>query len=95
MRSDITPGKTSDYRGFDSDKVRKMMEARNVVPVIPMRKSRRLRVVVDRALYRLRNLLRRMPPPPHSFVLHLGQKPTSERTTFQGADQQAYVNALS
>ena len=35
------------------------MEARNVVPVIPMRKSRRLRVVVDRALYRLRNLVER------------------------------------
>lgn len=79
MRSDITPGQTSDYRGFDlvmddnlpapakliadrgydSDKVRKTMEARNVVPVIPMRKSRRSRVVVDRALYRLRNLVER------------------------------------
>lgn len=35
------------------------MEARNVVPVIPMRKSRRLHVVVDRALYRLRNLVER------------------------------------
>ena len=78
-RSDITPGQTSDYRGFDlvmddnlrapavliadrgydSDKVRKTMEARNVVPVIPMRRSRRLRVVVDRALYRLRNLVER------------------------------------
>ena len=79
MRADITPGQTSDYRGFDlvmdddlpapavliadrgydSDKVRKTMEARNVVPVIPMRKSRRLRVAVDRALYRLRNLVER------------------------------------
>lgn len=79
MRSDITPGQTSDYRGFDlvmddslpapavlladrgydSDKVRKTMEARNVVPVIPMRKSRKFRVVVDRALYRLRNLVER------------------------------------
>lgn len=73
MRSDITPGETSDYRGFDlvmddnlpepcvlladrgydSDNVRKTMEARNVVPVIPMRKSRKLRVAVDRTLYRL------------------------------------------
>ena len=69
MRSDITPGQTSDYlgfdlvmddnlpepcvlladRGYDSDKVRKTMEARNVVPVIPMRKTRKLRVAVDRA----------------------------------------------
>ena len=46
-------------RGYDSDKVRKTMKARNVVPVIPMRKSHRLRVVVDRALYRLHNLVER------------------------------------
>ena len=79
MRSDITPGQTSDYlgfelvmddnlpepcvlladRGYDSDKVRKTMEARNVVPVIPMRKSRKLRVAVDRTLYRLRNFVER------------------------------------
>lgn len=77
MRSDITPGQTSDYLGFDlvmdgnlpepsvlladrghdSDKVRKTMEARNVVSVIPMRKSRKLRAAVDRPLYRLRNLV--------------------------------------
>jgi transposase len=79
MRSDITPGQTSDYlgfdlvmddnlpepsvlladRGYDSDNVRKTMEERNVVPVIPMRKSRKLRVAVDRRLYKLRNLVER------------------------------------
>jgi transposase len=46
-------------RGHDSDNVRKAMEARNVVPVIPMRKSHKLRVAVDRTLYRLRNLVAR------------------------------------
>ncbi len=46
-------------RGHNSDNVRKTMEARNVVPVIPMRKSRKLRVAVDRKLYRLRNLVER------------------------------------
>ncbi|NJS40608.1 MAG: IS5 family transposase [Rhodobacteraceae bacterium] len=46
-------------RGYDSDKVRKTMEARNVVPVIPMRKSRKLRAAVDRTLFRLRNLVER------------------------------------
>ena len=46
-------------RGYDSDNVRKTMEARNVVPVIPMRKSRKLRVAVDRRLYKLRNLVER------------------------------------
>lgn len=35
------------------------MEARNVVPAIPMRKSRKLRVAVDRILYRVRNLVER------------------------------------
>ncbi len=30
-------------RGYDADRVRKTMEDRNVVPVIPMRKSRKLR----------------------------------------------------
>ena len=37
-------------RGYDSDKVRKTMQARNVVPVITMRKTRKLRVAVDRTL---------------------------------------------
>ena len=79
MRSEITPGQTSDYLGFDlvmadhlpepcvlladrgygSDNVRKTMEARNVVPVIPMRKTRKLRMAVDRTLYRQRNLVER------------------------------------
>jgi transposase len=45
-------------RDYDSDKVRKTMEARNVVPVIPMRKTKQ-RVAVDRTLYRLRNLVER------------------------------------
>lgn len=35
------------------------MEDRNVVPVIPTRKSRKLRVAIDRKLYRLRNLVER------------------------------------
>lgn len=78
MRSDITPGQTSDYLGLDlvmdgnlpepsvlladrgdSDRVRGIMEARNVAPVNPMSKSRKLRTAVDRTLYRLRNLVER------------------------------------
>ncbi len=79
MTSDITPGQTSDYlgfdlvmdsnlpeprvlladRGYDADRLRKTMEDRNVVRVIPMRKSRKLRVAIDRKLYRLRNLVER------------------------------------
>ena len=79
MRSEITPGQTSDFlvfdlimadnlpepavlladRGYNSDNVRKTIEARNVVPVIPMRKTRKLRVAVDRRLHKLRNLVDR------------------------------------
>jgi transposase len=75
--TDITPGQTSDYMGFDlvmddnllescvlladrgynSENIRKTMEAHDVVPVIPMRKTRNLRVAFDRTLYRPRNLV--------------------------------------
>ena len=37
----------------------KTIEARNVVPVIAMRKTRKLRFAVDRNLYRLRNPVER------------------------------------
>ena len=79
MRSEITPGQTSDYlgfdmvmadnlpepaalladRGYDADRIRKTMEKRNILPQIPMRKSRRMRVGVDHSLYQLRNMVER------------------------------------
>lgn len=79
MRTEITPGQTSDYlgfdqimadnlpepcvlladRGYDADSIRKTMAERGVLPVIPMRKSRKMRIGVDRSLYRLRNLVER------------------------------------
>lgn len=79
MSTEITPGRTSDYLGFDlvmadnlprpsvlladhgydADKIRDGMEARNVLPVIPMRKSRKKRIGVVHSLYRLRNLVER------------------------------------
>lgn len=79
MRTDITPGQTSDYqgfdlvmddnlpeprvlladRGYDADRIRKSMSKRDVMPQIPMRKNRKMRVGVDHGLYRLRNLVER------------------------------------
>ena len=79
MRTEITPGQTSDYlgfdmvmadnlptpsvlmadRGYDADRIRKSMDKRDVLPIIPMRKSRKKRIAVDRSLYRLRNLVQR------------------------------------
>lgn len=46
-------------RGYDADNIRKDMQARDVLLVIPMRKSRKRRIGVDRSLYRLRNLVER------------------------------------
>jgi transposase len=46
-------------RGHDADSIRKSMGKRDVLPVIPMRRSRKRRVAVDRSLYRLRNLVER------------------------------------
>ncbi|MCV2888119.1 transposase, partial [Ruegeria aquimaris] len=43
----------------DGDSIRAKLNARNVLPVIPMRKSRKKRIGVDRSLYRLRNLVER------------------------------------
>ena len=79
MRTDITPGQTSDYLGFDlvmsdnlsqprvlltdrgynADRIRKTMSERDVLTQIPMRKTRKTRVGVDRGLYRLRNMVER------------------------------------
>ncbi|WP_282078736.1 IS5 family transposase [Epibacterium ulvae] len=79
IRTEITPGQTSDYlgfdlvmvdnlpepkvlladRGYDADRIRKDMENRDILTEIPMRKTRKMRVGVDHALYRLRNMVER------------------------------------
>lgn len=75
MGSDITLGLAPDYLGFDlimDDSMpepcvllsnrgseSETMEAHNVVPITSMRKLRKLRVAVDRKLYRLCNLVER------------------------------------
>ena len=79
MRADVTPGQTSEHRGFDlvvgddlpapaallgdkgydADRIRAWAEARDAMPVIPMRRCRRARRGVDRALCALRNHIER------------------------------------
>lgn len=46
-------------RGYDSDNVREDIESRDALPMIPMRKNRKVRKVVDRAIYTLRNRVER------------------------------------
>ena len=46
-------------RGYDSDKIREDIESRNALPMIPMRKNRKVRKAVDRTIYTLRNMVER------------------------------------
>lgn len=43
-------------RGYDSDKIREDIESRNALPMIPMRKNRKVCKVVDMTIYTLRNM---------------------------------------
>ena len=54
-----TPSVLLADRGYDADSIRENTDKRDVLPVIPMRKSRKKRVGVDRSLYQLRNLVER------------------------------------
>lgn len=101
MRTEITPGQTSDYlgfdlvmakylpdpavlladRGYDADRIRKNMDARDVLPVIPMRKSCTKRIGVDRSLYRLRNLVERVRPFSRTSGVHRLTQQAQERPT--------------
>ena len=44
-------------RGHDSDRIREDIERRNALPMSPMRKNRKVRKVVDMAIYTLRNMV--------------------------------------
>ncbi len=46
-------------RGYDADSNWEIINKRDVLPVIPMHKSHKKRIGVDRSLYRLRNLVER------------------------------------
>lgn len=79
MRTEITPGQTSDTEGFDmvmadnlpapsvliadkgydADRIREKVEAHGGVPVIPMRRNRKIQEPLDTVLYAWRNLVER------------------------------------
>jgi len=46
-------------RGYDSDAVRADVEKRGGVPMIPTKKNRRVQIVIDGAIYALRNRIER------------------------------------
>lgn len=47
-------------RGYDSDKIREDIESRNALPMIPMRKNRKVHKAVDMTIYTLRNMVERV-----------------------------------
>ena len=106
MRADVTPGQTSDHRGFDlvmgddlpapaallgdkgydSDRIRAWAEARDAVPVIPMRRCRKARTGIDRALLSpaqpdraLHRPAQAQPPPGHPIRQDRRQLPRLRR----------------
>jgi transposase len=46
-------------RGYDADPIRADVEARGGTPMIPTRKSRKVQIAIDRAVYALRNRIER------------------------------------
>jgi transposase len=46
-------------RGYDADNIRQSVEAQGGVPVIPMRRNRKVQRPVDATVYALRNLVER------------------------------------
>lgn len=54
-----TPSVLLADRGHDADRIHTSMDKRDVLTVIPTRKSRKKRVGIDRALYRVLNLVER------------------------------------
>ncbi|CAO3417876.1 Mobile element protein [Azospirillum doebereinerae] len=46
-------------RGYDSDRLRKEMEARSITPMIPGRRNRKIPIPIDDHIYALRNRVER------------------------------------
>lgn len=53
------PGAFLADKGCDADRVRAWAEARDAIPVIPMRRNRKAREGLDQTLYAIRNLVER------------------------------------
>ncbi|CAM4128652.1 Transposase DDE domain-containing protein [Palleronia rufa] len=53
------PGTRLADKGYDPGRIHDWAEARDAVPIIPVRRNRKARAGVDRTLYTLRNLVER------------------------------------
>ena len=59
LTADIVRCHVIEDRGYDSDSHRRELQANNNVPVIPGRKNRRVEIVYDKTLYKLRSGIER------------------------------------
>ena len=54
LTSDVVGCHVAEDMGYDSDDHRRVLESNNNVPVIPGRKNRKIEIVYDKAIYKLR-----------------------------------------
>jgi len=59
MMSDVVGCHVVEDRGYDSDAHRDFLRSQNNVPVIPGRKNRKIKIVYDKELYKLRGAIER------------------------------------
>jgi transposase len=54
MMQDVVGCYVAEDRGYDSDAHREFLRSNNNVPVIPGRKNRKVKIIYDKTIYRLR-----------------------------------------
>lgn len=59
IMSDVFGCYVVEDRGYDSDAHRDFLRSQNNVPVIPGRKNRKVKIIYDKAIYRLRGSIER------------------------------------
>lgn len=59
MMSDVVGCYVVEDMGYDSDAHRDFLRSQNNVPVIPGRKNRKVKIIYDKAIYKLRGGIER------------------------------------
>jgi len=59
MMSDVAGCYVVEDRGYDSDAHRDFLRSQNNVPVIPGRKNRKVKIIYDKRMYKLRGAIER------------------------------------
>lgn len=59
MMADVTGCYVVEDRGYDSDSHRDSLRSNNNIPVIPGRKNRKVEIIYDKTIYRMRGAIER------------------------------------